>query len=154
MKRQKPVSNDPSLFGLEPRADPFAAKKPKGDRVEQLEYALERALKRARAWEMAFIGLHRQNIRLVAMLLDLKVPAEKLGEYQKALDHIEAIKMNGMSHMKSVALEAATDLGDVQRVRRGASDVTRRDRASELEAKWQRARSLCHCVSGIEARSW
>jgi hypothetical protein len=55
----------------------------------------------------------RSELRLVAMLLDLKVPAEKLAEWQIALDHIEAIKMNGMSRVKSVVLDAALSDGDV-----------------------------------------
>lgn len=89
-------------------------RRPKGDRIQQLEDLLEKTQKRARMWEMSFVGLSRQNMRLIAMLCDLQVPAEKLAEWQKQLDHIEAIKMNGMSRVKSVALWQAEDDGDVQ----------------------------------------
>lgn len=130
-KNSKSPSESPELWGLEPRVIPPASiaippgslpggvefpppvTKRKGDRLEQLEWALDKANKRARLYEMSFMSVKRSELRLVAMLLDLKVPAEKLAEWQIALDHIEAIKMNGMSRVKSVVLDAALSDGDV-----------------------------------------
>jgi hypothetical protein len=109
-----PSSNDGDLFADGHAFAHKGARRPKGDRIQQLEDALEKAQKRARMWEMSYQGLSRQNLRLVAMLCDLQVPVEKLAEWQVQLDHIEAIKMNGMSRVKSVALWAASDDGDVQ----------------------------------------
>jgi hypothetical protein len=108
-------SDDGDLFADGHAFAHKGTRRPKGDRIQQLEDALEKAQKRARMWEMSFIGLSRQNMRLIAMLCDLGIPAEKLAEWQKQLDHIEAIKMNGMSRVKSVALDAASDDGDVQK---------------------------------------
>lgn len=125
---KRPTKNSPSdapeLWGLERREDvptnsrgdafPLVNSKraQKGDRVAQLEEALERAQRRARGWEMSYLSAHRTIMRLIAMLLDLGVSAEKLADWQKALDHIEAIKMNGMSRVKSVVLDAAQSDGD------------------------------------------
>ena len=122
---KKTISSDdvpePQLWGLEPREDVVAnargdafplvnsKRAQKGDRIAQLEEALERAQKKARGWEMAYLSSHRNTMRLIAMLLDLGVPAEKLADWQKALDHIEAVKMNGMSRVRSVVLDAARE---------------------------------------------
>jgi hypothetical protein len=50
---------------------------------------------------------------LVAMLLDLGIPAEKLADWQKQLDYIEALEMVSKKRIKSVALDAANEDLDV-----------------------------------------
>jgi hypothetical protein len=82
-------------------------------RIDKLEEALEASQKRARMWQMSYMAQSRGVMRLVAMLLDLGIPAEKLADWQKQLDYIEALEMVSKKRIKSVALDSANEDLDV-----------------------------------------
>jgi hypothetical protein len=91
-----------------------AASSKRDERIDKLEELLANAQKRARMWEMSYMSQKRGEMRLIAMLLDLGIPAEKLADWQKQLDHIEAIKMDGKKRVTSVALASASEDLDVR----------------------------------------
>lgn len=96
-----------------PRGGGAVAASKRDARIDKLEQALEASQKRARMWEMSYMAQKRGELRLIAMLLDLGIPAEKLADWQKQLDYIEALEMVSKKRVKSVALDAANEDLDV-----------------------------------------